>query len=263
MEILVTNDDSYSAEGINVVARMLSAYGTVTVVAPEYPQSGKSAALTLDSPLRCRHIGSEEGTNSSYTINSYALTGTPADCIKWAANYIFTNSKPDFIVSGINHGSNASAASVYSGTLGAAAEGTLYGVPSLGISIDTHNPSPDFSAINRYLPPLLEKILDNPPMEGVYLNINFPYIPVDQIKGYAMASQGKGKWVREFEKRRDPKGKDYYWMTGNFEDMETSATGDHKVVEQGYISIVPHKTDTTDYAAMLHLGRIWNIPSEI
>ena len=228
-QILVTNDDSYTSEGIELVAKMLSKYGDVTIVAPKYPQSGKSAALTLDAPMRCSKIASyTSGCNT--TVTTWALTGTPADCVKWAANFIYCNSKPDLIVSGINHGSNASAASVYSGTLGAAAEGCLYGVPSVGISIDTHHHSPDFSAIERFLPQIIEKIIANPPQKGRYLNINFPDLPAERIKGTRMASQGKGRWIREFEKRTDPKGKEYYWMTGNFEDLEDTHLGDHKVV---------------------------------
>lgn len=262
LEILVTNDDSYTSKGIGLVARMLSKYGNVTVVAPKYPQSGKSAALTLDEPLRCEQIGSYTSDYNN-RVTTYALTGTPADCIKWAANFIYINTRPHLIVSGINHGANTSAAAVYSGTLGAAAEGCLYGVPSIGVSIDTHNPNPDFSAVEGLLPSLIEKIISNPPDGGIYLNINFPNLPLSEIKGIRMASQGKGRWVREFNKRTDPKGRDYYWMTGNFEDLEDSPRGDHRVVDAGYISIVPHKVDSTDYEALIRLGKKWNIESEI
>lgn len=260
-DILVTNDDGYTSRGIELVAGILSHYGNVTVVAPQCPQSGKSAALTLDDPLRCRMISSVNSTYNT-TIATYALTGTPADCIKWAANFIYTNKKPDLIVSGINHGANTSAASVYSGTLGAAAEGCLYGVPSIGISIDTHNPQLDFSALEKYLPPLIEKFMQSPPPEGIYLNINFPNLPAEKIAGLRMASQGKGRWVKEFNKRTDPKGRDYYWMTGNFEDLEDTTTGDHKLVAEGYVTIVPHKVDTTAYEMLGKLGGIWGIDSE-
>ena len=262
LQILVTNDDSYTSQGIELVAEMLSKYGDVTVVAPKYPQSGKSAALTLDAPLRCNKIASFSSNYNTSTI-IYALTGTPADCVKWAANFVYATQKPDLVVSGINHGSNTSAAAVYSGTLGAAAEGCLWGVPSVGISIDTHHPAPDFSAVERYLPQIIEKIIANPPAAGIYYNINFPNLPHNQIKGIRAASQGKGRWVKEYEKRTDPKGADYYWMTGNFEDLEDSPAGDHKLVEKGYISIVPHKTDTTDYSAMAELEEKFNLNSEI
>ena len=262
LEILVTNDDSYTSKGIGLVAQILSRYGNVTVVAPKYPQSGKSAALTLDDPLRCSKISSDVSEyNTNVTV--YALDGTPADCIKWAANFIFTEDKPDLIVSGINHGANTSAASVYSGTLGAAAEGCLYGVQSIGISIDTHHPAPDFSALEKYIPQIIGKIISDPVPDGIYLNVNFPNLPADKIKGLRIASQGKGRWIKEFNKRCDPKGRDYYWMTGNFEDLETSPTGDHKIVELGYIAVVPHKVDATDYALMEKMGSKWNFDNEI
>ncbi len=261
-QILVTNDDSYTSEGIKLAAQILSKYGDVTVVAPMYPQSGKSVALTLDAPMRCSQIESHTSIYNT-SITTYALTGTPADCVKWAANFIYAGSKPLLVFSGINHGANTSAASVYSGTLGAAAEGCLYGVPSVGVSIDTHNPSPDFSAIEKYLPKLVEKIMLTPPDNGVYLNINFPNLPAERIKGIRMASQGKGRWVKEFEKRTDPKGNDYYWMTGNFEDLEDGNCGDHKLVAMGYISIVPHKTDSTDYSSLEKLGNNYCTNTEI
>ncbi len=262
LEILVTNDDGYTSKGIGLVAQILSEYGNVTVVAPKHPQSGKSAALTLDNPLRCSIIDASESVHGT-KITTYALDGTPADCVKWAANFIYTDMKPHLIVSGINHGANTSAASVYSGTLGAAAEGCLYGVPSIGISIDTHHPAPDFSAVEKYLPQIIGNIICNRLRYGIYLNINFPNLPADKVKGLRMASQGRGRWVREFNRRTDPKGRDYYWMTGNFEDMENSSTGDHKLVAQGYIAVVPHKVDTTDYAYMEELGRKWNFDNEI
>ena len=262
LEILVTNDDSYTSKGIGLVAQILSKYGNVTVVAPKHPQSGKSAALTLDDPLRCSMVGSSTSPHGT-SITTYALTGTPADCIKWAANFIYTNNRPGLIVSGINHGANTSAASVYSGTLGAAAEGSLYGVTSVGISIDTHHPSPDFSAAEKFIPHIIETLIKKPLPDGIYLNINFPNLPAEKIKGLRMASQGKGRWVKEFSKKTDPKGRDYYWMTGNFEDLETAPHGDHRLVEQGYISVVPHKVDTTDYSIMEEFGGKWNFDNEI
>ncbi len=258
LEILVTNDDSYTSKGIDVVAHILSKYGNVTVVAPMYPQSGKSAALTLDAPLRCSKIGTYD-TVYNTSVTTYALTGTPADCVKWAANFVYTDTRPTLIVSGINHGANTSAASVYSGTLGAAAEGCLYGVTSVGVSIDTHDPDPDFSALKKYLPEIFEKCIGDPPCEGIYLNINFPNLPTEKVCGIKMASQGKGRWVKEFNQRTDPKGKDYFWMTGNFEDLEECDTGDHRVVAQGYVAIVPHKVDNTDYNAMIELGEKWGL----
>lgn len=259
LKILVTNDDGYRAKGINVIKNLLSAYGDVTVIAPYEPQSGKSASLTLDRPLRLEHLEKSEGVNGNI-IDTYTLTGTPADCVKMAMNTFFSlDNKPDILVSGINHGSNASVASLYSGTLGAAAEATVYGIPAMGLSIDTHNPDADFAPVEHYLETIMSKFLEYPPRSGVYLNINFPCIPVAEIKGIRFAKQGSGIWINEYEKRTDPHGKPYYWMCGEFMDTESSETGDHHVVENKYISVVPQMIDTTDYNEMKRMSHDWNL----
>lgn len=257
LEILVTNDDGYRSKGISVLAQLLSFYGNVTVLAPEEVQSGKSAALTMEKPLRLEKISCQIQNNGN-SILVYSLNGTPADCVKMAMNKFFDKRKPDILCSGINHGSNASVASVYSGTLGAAAEGTLYGVPSIGLSIDTHIPSPDFSQIEDYIKEIIEKFISAPPKEGVFLNVNFPAIPKEEIKGITFAKQGNGMWIKEFEQRTDPHGRDYYWMTGEFLDKEENPSGDHKLLKNGYITIVPHNIDNTDYTEIERLGTAWN-----
>ncbi len=258
LQILVTNDDSYLSKGIQTVSEILSVYGDVTVVAPKEVQSGMSAALTLTRPLRLAKE-SEQICSNGNSIKVFSFTGTPADCVKIAMNEFFFHRKPDILVSGINHGSNASVASVYSGTLGATAEGTIYGVPSMGISIDTHDPDADFAGVKKYLPKIIENFLSNPPQKGVYLNINFPDAGVEAIKGMRFAKQGDGMWIKEFDKRTDPHGREYYWMTGHFLDTETDLSGDHKVVADGYISIVPHNIDTTNYREIERLGTCWEL----
>lgn len=259
MEFLVTNDDSYLSKGIKTISEVLSKYGNVTVVAPKEVQSGMSAALTLTKPLRLKEEHQAITSNGTY-IKVYSFTGTPADCVKIAMNEFFLERKPDMLVSGINHGSNASVASVYSGTLGATAEGTIYGVPSIGLSIDTHDPDADFSQVTKYLPQILENTLANPPAPGVYLNINFPS---GSIKGIRFAKQGSGMWIKEFDKRVDPHGIPYYWMTGHFLDTEENPSGDHKLMADGYITIVPHNVDTTNYGEMERLGHAWKLEDVI
>ena len=270
LEILITNDDGYTAKGINLLASMLTEYGNVTVVAPDQAQSGMSAALSLGRPLRL-YQRSFEICNNGNRLEVYSLTGSPADCVKMAMNKFYgaggsevmtrdsieRGYKPDIIFSGINHGSNASVASVYSGTLGAAAEGALYGVKSVGLSIDTHNPNPDFETIKDYLKKVIEMAINNNIPEGTYLNVNFPAIAGEDIKGVKFAKQGDGMWLKEFEQRRDPYGKDYYWMTGVFVDKEPQAMGDHNLVAQGYITIVPHKIDTTNYELLQKMESEW------
>ncbi len=262
-EILVTNDDGYFAKGINYLAELLSNYGNVTVLAPFEAQSGMSAALSLGKVLRFNTVSCRRVENGN-TISVHTLTGSPADCVKMAMNKFFLEKKPDFVFSGINHGSNASVASVYSGTLGAAAEGSIYGVPSAGISVDSHDPDIDFSRYKDYLTAIIEKILKTPPAIGTYLNINIPHLEKEQIKGVRFASQGDGMWIKEFEQRTDPHGRDYYWMTGKFLDLEEnslkkSTKGDHVLLSQGYITIVPHTVNNTHHTELERLQKVWNI----
>ena len=264
-EILVTNDDGFRARGINVLARMLREYGNVTVVAPYEPQSGKSVSLTLDKPLFIERPVQEPGTESLGTLRLYTFSGTPADCAKLGINlYIHEGRLPDLLVSGINHGSNASAASIYSGTLGATVEGALYGIPSVGFSINTHAEDPDFEGILFYGRQILEKVLEDGMRKDIYLNVNFPAIPKDQIRGIRMARQGAGRWVKEFDHRVNLRGRHYFWMVGEFEDEEPvgAPDADHHLVDSGFISIVPHRIDTTDYDEMERLRRLWNFGEE-
>ncbi|MBR2947523.1 MAG: 5'/3'-nucleotidase SurE [Bacteroidales bacterium] len=254
LEILITNDDSINAEGINLLANIMKSYGNVTVVAPLLPQSGKSAALSLGEKLYLKETYREEG------LIKYTFTGTPVDCIKIGINECLSGKKPDIIVSGINHGSNCSVASLYSGTLGACIEGTIYGVPSIGFSLNTHDPSPDFSGIIKYINVILDNFLSNPPATGVYLNVNFPNLPAEKITGIKFARRGKGMWVKEFETYEDPEEGRYFVMAGHFHNLdEEEHIADHKLVKQGYITIVPHNIDNTDYSEISRLSSVWKL----
>lgn len=253
-EILITNDDGIDAEGIHVLAEIMRRYGNVTVVAPSEPQSGKSAALSLDTRLYLTQVSSGDG------LNIYKFNGTPVDCVKIGINECFSGSLPDIVVSGINHGSNCSVASLYSGTLGACIEGTVYGIPSIGLSINSHDPHPDFSPVTEYADTIIGKFLQYPPEAGIYLNVNFPAVPATEIKGIRMARRGYGRWVEEFDVCRDEDGRTFYYMAGHFEDLEDNrAIGDHWIVHGNCISVVPHRIDTTDYAEMERLRKVWEI----
>ena len=260
-EILVTNDDGFRARGIHVLAQMLREYGNVTVVAPYEPQSGKSVSLTLDKPLFIEKPVVEPAAEGLGTLRVYTLTATPADCAKLGINiFLHEGRLPDLLVSGINHGSNASAASIYSGTLGATVEGTLYGIPSIGFSINTHADDPDFSGVLFFGRQILDRVLQDGLRNNVYLNVNFPDLPKDQIRGIRLARQGAGRWVKEFDHRVTLRGRHYFWMVGEFEDQEAvgAPDADHHVVDSGYVSIVPHRIDTTDYEEMERLRQLWN-----
>lgn len=276
MEILITNDDGYTSKGIRFLTEIMCNYGNVTVIAPKEVQSGMSAALSMGKAIRLEMISAEVRGNGN-RVTVYALSGTPVDCVKMAMNKCFgaggselvvqdewaaeRGYRPDIILSGINHGSNASVASMYSGTLGAAAEGSLYGIKSIGLSINTHDADPDFSQIEKHLISIIENAMNNKMGEGIYLNVNFPAIPEGEIKGIKIASQGRGMWVKEFEQRKDPNGRDYYWMTGNFRNTENAkdTIGDHILMDNGYITVVPHKVDTTCYSTLEQMKRDWNL----
>jgi len=254
LNILITNDDGVKSKGISALTEMMKEYGNITVVAPFEAMSGMSAALTIGKPLRLTELKSEKG------LKIYACSGTPADCVKMAMNQLFINEPPDLLVSGINHGSNASIASLYSGTLGAAAEGTVYGIPSIGFSHYSHHRDIDFAASLHFGKIIVDSYLKNPPKQGIYLNVNFPDCNKESIRGIKFCHQGKGQWIKEFEERTDPYGFHYYWMTGEFFNLEPqNRESDHNLVKEGYISIVPHQIDSTDYSEVERLSKLWHM----
>ena len=260
-EILLTNDDSINAVGLMHLANLFRRYGDVTVVAPKEPQSAKSASLTMERPLQLKHIQDIEAEGELGMIRVYTLDGTPCDCAKMGVNmFIEEGRMPDLLISGINHGSNASAAAIYSGTLGATKEAALYGIPAIGFSIDTHDEFPDFSVIDYYLDEIMERFFKYPPKPSTFLNINFPDISPEQVRGIVMARQGRGRWHKEFVREIDPRGREIYWMVGEFLNLAGGAdtADDHILMHDGYITIVPHTVDTTDYAELERLSGHWD-----
>ena len=259
-DILITNDDSISAKGIHCLAEIFRKYGDVTVVAPKFNQSAMGMALTMDRPLHLEHIEDIEPTDELGGVRYYTLDGTPTDCAKLGINmFIDEGRMPDIVVSGINHGSNASAAEAYSGTLGAAKEAAIYGIPSAGFSICTHDPDPDFSIVEEYAGEIMANFFDEPPVNGVFLNINFPDISPEDCRGIKMACRGRGRWIKEFERQNDPRGREQIWMVGEFINMASGddVLDDHILNGDNYITIVPHKVDTTDYDELERLSKLW------
>lgn len=246
--ILVSNDDGVDAKGINVLAELMSEIGDVFVVAPAFPQSGQSNAITVTAPIRFKKV-SEIGN-----IVRYSCTGTPTDCVKLALNELLCGRKPDLLVSGINHGSNAAINVIYSGTMGAAFEGCENGIPSIGFSIADHDIHVDFSTFKPYVLQIAKMVLEKGMPSRVCLNVN---APVGEIKGIRIARQCDGFWTKEFEKRNDPRGNgNYYWMTGYFDNQEPNETDtDEWALANGYISIVPTRIDMTDYKTMEDLKK--------
>ena len=239
--ILITNDDGHDANGIVVLTRLMMKIGEVVVVAPDGPRSAQSNALTVTHPIRFKKIEETEG------LIRYICTGTPTDCVKLALNEIVER-KPDLVVAGINHGSNAAINVIYSGTMGAVLEGCENGILSIGFSICNHSMDADFSVFEPYVLQITQEALRNGLPHATCLNVN---APVGEIKGIKVARQCDGRWTKEYAKRTDPRGGSYFWLTGNFENHEPESTDtDEWALSQGYISIVPTKIDLTAYQAM-------------
>ena len=240
--ILVTNDDGFRAAGIEALIEMVKPFGSVVVVAPEEGHSGMSHAITIKTPLRLKK------RKRTDDVQFYSVNGTPVDCVKLAMNQLFTTSLPDLVVSGINHGSNSSISIIYSGTMAAAIEGCLYGVPSIGFSLLDYDENPDFTASIEFGRVIVGNVLQNGLSHGSCLNVNIPVLPIKSVKGIKVTRQNKGTWREEFEKRTDPRGVDYYWLTGYFLNEEPTATDtDEYWLNEGYITVVPIHVDYTDY----------------
>lgn len=248
--ILVTNDDGITAPGIRALVEAVKGLGKVVVVAPDSPQSGMGHAVTIGEPLRLHKVDVFEG------IDAYECSGTPVDCVKLARDIIL-NYKPTLCVSGINHGANHSINVIYSGTMSAAMEAAIEGVPSIGFSLMDYRYEADFSVAQEVAHILAKKMLANPMPDHTLLNVNIPKTTKAAFKGMKICRQAYAKWQEEFDKRTDPRGKDYYWMTGKFINMDTGTDTDVEALAAGYASIVPVKFDLTDIAMKSKLQDDW------
>ncbi len=237
--ILITNDDGFRAKGIQTLTEALKPLGDIVVLAPDGPRSGMSSAITSHIPIRAKKEREEEG------LTVYSCTGTPVDCVKLAINEILDR-KPDLLVSGINHGSNASICILYSGTMGAALEGTIFGINSIGFSLTHHSHDADFSEAGEYANSISRKVLEEGLPEGVCLNVNIPHEGAPN--GIKVCTQTKGRWINEFQKAKDPDKNDVFWLTGSFRnDDPQNIDSDEWALANGYVSIVPSKIDMTAY----------------
>lgn len=280
MNILITNDDGFESKGIAVLTKMMKKYGNVAVIAPFSAQSGMSMAVSLGAEkIAFKEIESstfvgEDGLE--HTERWAYLDATPASCVKFAMSTPWLGWKPDVIVSGINHGANTSVASCYSGTLGATAEAAVNHILGIGVSLCDHNPDADFSQIEKYFPGIFEKLVELPRHSYMtYYNVNFPSVPADEIKGVRAGYMGRGRWIKEFRSldeaeaiaaslngapTGDPSEKPavkMYKLVGNFSsDTDNSADADHLLTDNGYVSIVPHTIDSTDYEQLRILSEV-------
>ncbi|MDL2257483.1 5'/3'-nucleotidase SurE [Bacteroidales bacterium OttesenSCG-928-I14] len=238
--ILITNDDGYQAKGINQLIEVLRDLGELVVVAPDGPRSGMSSAISSINPIRISKLREDND------LVVYSCTGTPVDCIKLGVNEICSR-KPDMVVTGINHGSNSAVCVIYSGTIGAALEGCIFGIPSLGVSLTDHSPDADFTYAVKYGRIVAEKVLKEGLPKGICLNLNIPNVP--EVKGLKVCTQTKGYWAKEFQTAKDPSGKTVYWLTGEFanEDID-NPDNDEWALSRDYASIVPLQIDMTAYS---------------
>ncbi len=248
--ILITNDDGVNAKGIRELIKSLRDMGELIVFAPDGPRSGMSSAITSLFPIKYSLLEKEEG------LTIFQCTGTPVDCVKLALNVVLDR-KPDLLVSGINHGGNYAICVQYSGTMGAVAEGTVFQVPSIGLSLLDHQKDADFSESCRLGRMLVEKVLKEGLPYGTYLNLNIPNI--SPVKGIKACRQADGRWVNEFKPSENGTGEPVYWLTGNFENrLPIHADNDTAALDNGYASLVPCRIDVTDYAYLERLQQTEN-----
>ncbi|OYQ42311.1 5'/3'-nucleotidase SurE [Flavobacterium aurantiibacter] len=247
--ILVTNDDGVTAPGIRTLISEMCLLGDVLVVAPDKPQSATGHAITINNTLYLQKL-SNDGS-----FEEYSCSGTPVDCVKFAVNEIL-HRKPDLCVSGINHGSNSSINVIYSGTMSAAVEAGIEGIPAIGFSLSDYNWDANFEPCRPFVRSIAAQVLANGLPKGVVLNVNFPH-PDKEFLGIKICRQANAMWQEKFDKRVSPLGKSYYWLTGTFVNLDQGTDTDEHALEAGYVSIVPTQFDLTAHHAISELNT-WN-----
>lgn len=245
--ILVTNDDDITAPGLKALVESVKSFGDLLIIAPDRPQSGMGHAITVNAPLRMYPSDLHPGHKS------FAISGTPVDCVKLGI-YEVLKKNPDLIVSGINHGSNVSTNVLYSGTMSAAVEGALEGIPSVGFSLCDFSYDADMTVAKKVVKQVVKKILENKFPEGICFNVNIPAISEKKLKGIKVCRMAKAFWDDKFDKRNDPLGKPYYWLTGSFKNFDTGLDTDLQALKNNYASLVPIQYDMTAHHAVSTLN---------
>ncbi len=246
--ILVTNDDSIVSPGIRALVETMQQFGKVYVVAPDSPQSGKGHAITLEEPLRLQRVHDVFDD----AVEAYQCSGTPADCVKLAVDKVLKR-KPDLCVSGINHGSNSSINVIYSGTMSAAMEAAIEGIPAMGFSYLDYSFDAEFTACQYFTAEIVKKFFQGHFKNTMLLNVNIPVLPLEEIKGIKICRQAVARWNEEFDQRTDPRGNEYFWLTGHFENQDEGKDTDEWALANGYVSVVPVSYDLTDYRQLEEL----------
>ncbi|MBU1369150.1 MAG: 5'/3'-nucleotidase SurE [Bacteroidetes bacterium] len=249
--ILITNDDSYSASGLRKLIKLMRPLGHIVVVASDQVMSGMGHAITIKTPLRMKQVADEPD------YEEYVCNGTPVDCVKLGTQVVL-HAKPDLLVSGINHGSNASINVIYSGTMAAVLEACIDGIPAVGYSLLDYNLDADFDHVDDFVVKIAQKVLAEGLPEGVCLNVNLPAMSDNKIKGVKVCRQSHARWVEEFDSRQDPRGGKYHWLTGKFENDDLAEDTDQHALENNYVSVVPVHFDMTAYKALVEIES-WNL----
>ncbi|MGI4875395.1 MAG: 5'/3'-nucleotidase SurE [Janthinobacterium lividum] len=253
--ILISNDDSLTAPGIAHLVRLMQELDAeIVVVAPAAPQSGMGHAITIGHPLRL-----EKSDLFGPAVQAYACTGTPADCVKIAKHYLLKDRSPDLVVSGINHGSNASVNVLYSGTMSAAIEAAIEGLPAIGFSLCEYGDDADFSHVGPWVLEVCRQALAHGIPAHTALNVNIPKNANGPIKGIRLARQARAKWQEEFDQRLDPHNRPYYWLIGEFVNLDQGPDTDEAALAEGYVSVVPCRFDLTSYDGLTHMAQAWQV----
>jgi 5'-nucleotidase len=250
--LLVTNDDGITAPGIRALIAVMTQIGEVVVVAPDKPQSAMGHAITINNTLFVNKISAKDAL-----VTEYNCSGTPVDCVKLAVNELMDR-KPDLCVSGINHGSNSSINVIYSGTMSAAVEAGIEGIPAIGFSLLDYDWNADFASAQAFIKKITLEVLEKGLPKGVVLNVNIPKLKSNEIKGIKICRQANALWVEKFDKRKTPQNKDYYWLTGEFINNDLGDDTDEWALQNGYISVVPVQFDMTAHEALASL-KSWDL----
>ena len=253
--ILISNDDGITSAGIRTLVEEMCQLGEVVVVAPDSPQSGMGHAITIGNTLRLMSTDLFDDLG----VASYKCSGTPADCVKLAKHHVLKERSPELVVSGINHGSNLAVSILYSGTMSAAIEGAIEGYPAIGFSLCDFSDKVDFSHSREPVRQIARKVLNKGLARGVALNVNIPARQNEKLQGIKVCRQADAHWEEEFDHRKDPYSRPYFWLAGNFVNNDKGEDTDVWAIDHNYVSVVPCQYDLTAHHVIARINDEWNI----